>query len=172
MVLTLGALIFQRVAAGQNAAYRLDNVAGGVYLAVPISAPTGANIPLIVSDQDAIMVGTHLSPASARALIEQVKTVTDKPVRFIINTHYHAPQASSPREAFPSGVEVIGHELARRAILFDAERASSMATARRARGERSSCEMSRSRRRSAVSRVSMRPAMRDLRQGLPLQPSE
>jgi glyoxylase-like metal-dependent hydrolase (beta-lactamase superfamily II) len=60
-----------------------------------------------------------LTPASARALIEQVKTISDRPVRFIVNTHYHAPAPAAPRESFPPGVDVVGHELARRAILMD-----------------------------------------------------
>src|SRR5258706_4260070 len=120
VVFTAGALFVQMVAA-QETLYRLDKVADRVYLAVPAApGPAAANIPVIVNEQDAILVGTHFSPASARALIDQVKTVTDKPIRFIVNTHYHAPQPSAPREAFPAGVEVIGHELARRAILFDA----------------------------------------------------
>jgi cyclase len=104
----------------QVAAYRLDKVAAGVWLAVPAAPAHGAaNIPAIVTDQDVVLVGTHFTPAAARSLIAQLKTVTDKPVRFIVNTHYHAPQDAS-KEAYPAGIEVIGHELARRTLLFDA----------------------------------------------------
>ena len=106
-------------ATAAEAQYRLDKVADGVYLAVPASpAPNAANIPVIVTDQDVVLVASHLAPAPARALIEQVKTITDRPVRFIVNTHYHGSQAGS-REPYPAGVEVIGHELARRTLLFD-----------------------------------------------------
>jgi hypothetical protein len=129
VVAAAGALLFQAAAASpqldaqsiEGGAYRLDKVADGVYLAVPSApGPASANIPVIVNDQDVMLVGTHFSPASARALIGQVKTVSDKPVRFIVNTHYHAPQPAAPRESFPAGVDVIGHDLARRAILLDA----------------------------------------------------
>lgn len=115
------AVLLQGAIAGQTASYRLDKIADDIYLAVPASpGPGAANIPLIVSDHDAILVGTHFSPVAARALIEQARRVTDKPVRFIVNTHYHPAPTASPRDAFPTGIEVIGHELARRAILFDA----------------------------------------------------
>lgn len=115
------AVLLQSAIAAQTAVYRLDKIADNVYLAVPASpGADAANIPLIVTDRDAILVGTHFSPTAARALIEQVKQVTEKPVRFIVNTHYHPAPMSSPRDAFPAGVEVIGHELARRVILFDA----------------------------------------------------
>jgi cyclase len=120
-ILTPGMLVAAQTARpAAPSSYRLDKITVGVYLAVPAApAPNSANIPVIVSDQDVILVGSHLSPAAARALIEQVKTITDKPVRFIVNTHYHASQPGG-REAYPAGIEVIGHELARRAVLFDA----------------------------------------------------
>ncbi len=115
------ALLVPEMAAAQAAPYRLNKIVDGVYLAVPAtSGPAAANIPVIVTDQDVILVGSHLAPASARALIEQVKMVSDKPVHYIVNTHYHASQTAASREAYPAGVEVIGHELARRTLLFDA----------------------------------------------------
>jgi cyclase len=104
----------------QSAArYRVDKITEGVYLAVPsVPGPDAANIPVVVSDQDVILVGTHLFPADAQALVQQVKTLTDKPVRYIVNTHYHAvPTAAGA--AFPAGIDVIGHELARKTLLTD-----------------------------------------------------
>ena len=107
-------------ASAQAAArYRLDKITDGVYLAVPgVPGPDAANIPVLVSDRDVILVGTHLFPADAQALVQQVKTLTDKPVRYIVNTHYHAvPTAAGA--AFPAGIDVIGHELARKTLLTD-----------------------------------------------------
>jgi glyoxylase-like metal-dependent hydrolase (beta-lactamase superfamily II) len=104
----------------QGARYRLDKIADGVLLAVPAESPRGsANIPVIVTAQDIVLVGSHFTPVAARGLIEQLKTVSDKPVRFIVNTHYHTSQ-SAPKDPYPMGVDVIGHELARRTLLFDA----------------------------------------------------
>ena len=107
------------LAHAQTTTYRFDKVAEGVYLAVPATpGPNAATIPVIVSDQDVILVGTHLFPEAARALVDQVKTITDKPVRYIVNTHYHASPTAA-RETFPAGIEVIGHEMARRELLID-----------------------------------------------------
>ena len=103
----------------QGAGYRLDKIADGVFLAVPTGAARGANIPVIVTDRDVVLVGSHFAAAAARTLIEQLKTVTDKPVRFIVNTHYHLSEGAA-RDPYPAGIEVIGHELARRTLLFDA----------------------------------------------------
>ena len=110
--------VFPSLAQAQGT-YRFDKVTDGVYLAIPSApGPDAANVPVIVSDQDVILVGTHFFPAAARALVEQVQTITDKPVRFIVNTHYHAT-ATSARENYPAGIDVIGHELARRELLTD-----------------------------------------------------
>src|SRR5207244_359492 len=104
----------------QGAGYRLDKIADGIFLAVPAGPARGANIPVIVTDQDIVLVSCHYPAAVARTLIEQLKTVTDKPVRFIVNTHYHVSQGAA-RDPYPAGIEVIGHELARRTLLFDAQ---------------------------------------------------
>jgi len=105
----------------QTALYRLDKIADGVLLAVPATPSREAtNIPVIVTDQDVVLVGTHFPPAAARGLIEQLKGVSAKPVRFIVNTHYH-PSQTAVKDSYPNGIEVIGHELARRALLFDAQ---------------------------------------------------
>src|SRR4030095_4569380 len=102
LVASAAAALLQTVAAApkparaqrsEGGAYRLDKSAEGVYLAVPSApGPASASVPVIVTDQDVILVGTHFAPASARALIDQVKAVSDKPVRFIVSTHSHAPQ--------------------------------------------------------------------------------
>jgi glyoxylase-like metal-dependent hydrolase (beta-lactamase superfamily II) len=99
--------------------YKLDRIVDGVYLAVPSSPGlNAANIPVIVTDRDVILVGTHLFPADARALVDQIKTVTDKPVRYIVNTHYHFSSMAAG-EVFPPGIDVVGHELARKTLLVD-----------------------------------------------------
>jgi cyclase len=117
----LALLVPATLGEAQASGYRLDKIADGVWLAVPAApAHTADNIPVIVTDRDVVLVGSHFAPPAARTLIEQLKTVTDKPVRFIVNTHYHTSQ-NAPKDAYPAGVEVIGHELARRTLLFDAQ---------------------------------------------------
>jgi len=110
---------FYEGANGQSAAYRLDKIADGIYLASPTTPRFAANVPVIVNDRDVVLVGSHFTPAAARALVDEVKAITDRPVRFIINTHYHAAQPGTAVEPYPPGIEVVGHELARRTLLFD-----------------------------------------------------
>jgi glyoxylase-like metal-dependent hydrolase (beta-lactamase superfamily II) len=66
---------------------RLTPLGSGVYVAEPTFA--GANGAVILNDTGNIVVDTHGSPASAAALIDAVKTISDQPIRFVINTHWH-----------------------------------------------------------------------------------
>ena len=54
-----------------------------------------------------------------RALLADIKTITNKPVRTVVNTHFHYDHTDG-NSVFPAEVEIIGHEYLRTAILtFD-----------------------------------------------------
>lgn len=44
---------------------------------------------LIEGANDLLLVDSHVTPNAGLALIEAVKNVSDKPVRYLVNTHYH-----------------------------------------------------------------------------------
>ena len=84
------------LAAGQF--FELIPVADGVYAAI---GKNGAfcNAAVIVNGADALVVDTHLRPLWAHDLIQQVKGITDKPVRYVVNTHWH-PDHVQGNEAY------------------------------------------------------------------------
>ena len=51
-------------------------------------------------------------------LLKELKTLTDKPVRFLVNTHFHYDHASG-NQVFAPLVEIIGHEFTRRKLTAD-----------------------------------------------------
>src|SRR5204862_3078267 len=59
-----------------------------------------------------------ISPESGRAMLAELKTITDKPVRFLINTHFHYDHTSG-NQVFPPTVDIIGHEYTRRRLAGD-----------------------------------------------------
>jgi cyclase len=67
-------------------------------------------------DDGVLVVDTHSKPSAARALIEQIKKITDKPVKYVVNTHFHWDHYQG-NEAYPSswpaGVEIISSEATR-----------------------------------------------------------
>lgn len=97
-------------------AFRINKIQDGIYHAVGTGAlSVGCNAAIIVNDEDVLVVDSHSTPAAAWALAEQVKTITDKPIRYVINTHFHWDHAHG-NQVYGPGVEIIGHEFTRRML--------------------------------------------------------
>src|SRR5438445_3502073 len=90
IVFTVAGLQPQRPPAGtahQGKALRFNKVADGVYHAVGTGAmAVVGNSSIIVNDNDVIIVDEHVSPAAAWGLLDEVKDITNRPVRTVINT--------------------------------------------------------------------------------------
>jgi glyoxylase-like metal-dependent hydrolase (beta-lactamase superfamily II) len=111
----LGVLAFAAPALSQSADFDITQVANGVYavIAKPGIASNGA---FIVNDDDVVVVDTHLRPSWARETIAEIKKVTDKPVRYVINTHWHRDHVQGNQEyiaAFGPGVTIIQQNFSR-----------------------------------------------------------
>jgi cyclase len=97
--------------------YNFEKIADGVYYATSTSATaTGGNHPIFVSDRDVFLVDAGTTPAAARALLEDLKLITDKPVRWVVNTHFHFDHTNGD-SVFGPDVQIIAHEYVRHAIV-------------------------------------------------------
>ncbi len=72
----------------------------------------GGNTALFLTAKGAVVVDTKL-PGWGQPLLDAVRTVTDKPVTMVINTHTHYDHTNGQVE-FPASVEVVAHENTRR----------------------------------------------------------
>ena len=72
----------------------------------------GGNTTVFVTQAGVVLVDTKL-PNNGEAILNQVRTVTDKPVSTIINTHTH-PDHIGSNEYFPASVDVVTHENTRK----------------------------------------------------------
>jgi glyoxylase-like metal-dependent hydrolase (beta-lactamase superfamily II) len=98
-------------------AFRFNKVRDGVYHAIGTGAlAVVGNSSVIVNDTDVIIVDDHVSPAAAWVLLEEVKTLTTKPVTTVVNTHFHFDHAHG-NQIFGPSVQIIGHEFTRRMLL-------------------------------------------------------
>ena len=48
------------------------------------------NSAVIIGDDHVLVMEAQATPVMAKALIEKIKTVTDKPIKYLILSHYHA----------------------------------------------------------------------------------
>jgi len=83
-------------------------VADGVYAAVrkePPGLTVNGNSVFIINDDDVVVVDTTLTPGTAREELAALRKLTTKPVRYIINTHWHDDHIMGNavyQEAFPN----------------------------------------------------------------------
>jgi cyclase len=97
----------------QGPAFTFNKITEGVYLAIGTgSLVVMSNAAIIEGDQDVLVVDSHVTPGGAWALREELKTITAKPIRYVVNSHFHFDH-SHGNQIYGPDVEIIGHEFAR-----------------------------------------------------------
>jgi glyoxylase-like metal-dependent hydrolase (beta-lactamase superfamily II) len=99
-------VVFAQVGRGGQAIPPIQPVKSGLY----IVTGAGANSLVRVTNDGAILVDGKLpSDQNYSGLIDQIKTVTDKPVKFVIVTHHHADHTGNNAKFLEAGAQVVGH---------------------------------------------------------------
>ena len=91
----------------------IEEIADNLYLLAasdPSDRPnwTGGNTAVFITEGGVVLVDTKL-PGYGQDFIDQVRSVTDKPITMIINTHTHFDHSGSNNE-FPETVTVVTHD--------------------------------------------------------------
>jgi glyoxylase-like metal-dependent hydrolase (beta-lactamase superfamily II) len=96
--------------------FELKKVADGTYAAIAAPAyKVNCNAAVIVTDDGVVVVDSHSKPSAARAVYKEIQAVTNKPIRKIINTHFHWDhwQGNEVYTGANGGVEVVASERTR-----------------------------------------------------------
>lgn len=102
--------------------YRTVRVADGVYAFITPEERTGfqsGNSIAIIGDSSVLVFDTGNIPGSTRRQIAEIRKLTSKPVRYVVNSHWHPDHNLGNfeyRSAFP-GVMIIGTTATRAGIL-------------------------------------------------------
>jgi glyoxylase-like metal-dependent hydrolase (beta-lactamase superfamily II) len=101
----LSAAAFQQPPAGggQERVVNVEKVTDNLY----VLRGGGGNTAVFITAQGVVVVDTK-NPGWGQPLLNQIKTITDKPVTTIINTHTHGDHVSGNVE-FPATVDVVTH---------------------------------------------------------------
>lgn len=100
--------------------FDLKPVVNGVYVA--IARPqykVNCNAVIILLEDSVLVVDTHSKPSAARALIAEIKAITDKPVKYVVNSHFHWDHYQGNQaypSSWPQGVQIISSEATRESI--------------------------------------------------------
>ena len=105
--------------------YKFEKIADGIYYATAEYNGTvfpfgsnpffGANLVVIVNDNDVVLVDSGTTPRSAHALIADVKRLTDKPIRTVVNTHWHYDHTDG-NSVFGPEVQIIATDYVRQQL--------------------------------------------------------
>jgi cyclase len=97
------ALVAQQPAPGPKV-LTIEKVKDNLYM---LPGGGAGNTAVFVTANGVVLVDTKLADWG-QAILDQVKTVTDKPVTHIINTHTHGDHTGS-NDFFPASVEIVAH---------------------------------------------------------------
>jgi cyclase len=95
-----------------DSSIKRDQLAPGVYLFRTPSALdnwTATNSTVIINDRDVTVFDANTRPSTSRLVIAEIRKLTDKPVRTLINSHWHMDHWAGNQayaEAFP-GIQII-----------------------------------------------------------------
>ena len=110
-----GCVAFSLLTQPQPATFEIQKLAEGVYASIrkePVGLGVDANNVFIVDEEGVLVVDTNFGASSTRQVIEALKNITPKPVKYVVNTHWHDDHMlgnQAYRDAYP-GVQFIAHE--------------------------------------------------------------
>lgn len=105
----------------EDTVFTVSQVRPGVYFATGRQGQlVGANSVFIVTDRDVILVDDHITPRAARALVAEVRRTTDKPIRYVVNTHFHYDHTSG-NSIFGPDVEILSHPRTRERLIANGQ---------------------------------------------------
>jgi cyclase len=122
LLTTCVALTFAVPSGAENGvAVQKVQIADGIYQF--ITAPDGyvpnGNSVVIVNENDVLVFDTFTRPSTARTVLAEIRKITDKPVRYVVNSHHHPDHWSGNEvyaHAFPN-LEIIATEESRELML-------------------------------------------------------
>ena len=94
--------------------FAVERLADGVYALVrtePASLWFTPNNVFIIGRSGVVVVDSNITSEQTREILAELRRITDKPVRYVVNTHWHEDHIIGNRvyrDAFP-GVKFVGH---------------------------------------------------------------
>lgn len=109
-LLALAKPAFAQSSSGPQLPFTLKQVGPGVYAA--IDAPdhkAGSNAGFVIGDDGVLVVDSFFNLDAARALVGEIHRLTPKPIRYVVNTHYHLDHTGGDQALRDAGAIIVAH---------------------------------------------------------------
>ena len=90
--------------------FEMTMIAPGVYSAIDgPEGRSGSNAGFVIGDDGVLVIDSFFDPAATTALIAAIRKLTSKPIRYVVNTHYHIDHVGGDAVLQQAGAVVIAH---------------------------------------------------------------
>lgn len=90
---------------------RTERVANGLY----VLYGAGGNIGLSVGSQSVFLIDDQYAPLTPK-ILAAVRSITDRPIRFVLNTHWHGDHTGGNEAMGAAGAVLVAHENVRQRL--------------------------------------------------------
>jgi cyclase len=103
-------LVFLLSLAGNAADFTVKKIGEGVYAAVsPDGSHAGSNAGFVVGSNGVVVVDTFVAAEPAKDLLVEIRKITNLPIRYVINTHYHLDHTGGNAVFAEAGATIVAH---------------------------------------------------------------
>lgn len=120
LLAALGAVTAQAHSHEGEPHFETTEIVPGIYMMMGVGGFTGGNIGISVGEDGVVMIDDSMPPFLDK-LQYAIADITDRPVDFLINTHYHGDHTGNNAAMSDLGVHLVGHDQLRARLADDAE---------------------------------------------------
>jgi len=92
----------------------LKQVGPGVYAAIDgPERKAVSNAGFVIGDDGVLVIDSLFTAEAAQALVSEIRRLTPKPIRYVVNTHYHVDHTGGDQVLREAGAIIIAHRYVR-----------------------------------------------------------
>ena len=89
---------------------KLHKLSKNVYAITGLTHPIGVNVGFVINKREVIVIDASWTVSDAKKIIRTIKKITNKPIRWLINTEYHSDHVFGNIIFKEHNVKIISHE--------------------------------------------------------------